>query len=46
MIGKVRGVVLHADGRLTCELEVNGAGAEFIRQIRGGDPANGIGIRS
>ncbi len=46
MLGKVRGVVLHADGRLTCELEVNGAGAEFIRQIRGGDPTKGIGFHA
>lgn len=36
LLGKTRNVVLHADGRLTCELEVTDAGAEFIRQITGG----------
>ncbi len=46
LLGKVRNVTLHADGRLTADLEVNDAGAEFIRQIRGGDPDDGIGFRS
>jgi hypothetical protein len=36
MLGKVRDVVLHADGRLTCSLEVNDAGAKFLEQIKGG----------
>jgi hypothetical protein len=33
MIGKVRNVTLHADGRLTGELEVTDAGAKFVEQI-------------
>jgi hypothetical protein len=37
LMGRVRNVVLHADGRLTCELTVNDAGARFVEQItRGG----------
>jgi hypothetical protein len=35
LAGKVRNVTIHADGRLTCELEIPKGGAEFIRQIGG-----------
>jgi len=41
LMGKVRNVTIHPDGRLTADLEMTDAGAEFIRQIRGAD-----GIRS
>lgn len=44
--GKVRNVTIHADGRLTAELELPTGGAEFLRRMSGGDPANGIGFRS
>jgi hypothetical protein len=33
LLGHVRNVTLHADGRMTADLTVNGAGAEFIRRI-------------
>lgn len=45
MLGKVRDVVLHSDGRLTCSLEVSDAGAEFIRKIKSGDPIEALGFR-
>lgn len=44
MLGKVSDVVLHADGRLTCSLEVNGAGRAFLEQLRRGDPVEGLGF--
>lgn len=36
LLGKVRNVTLHADGRLTADLEVNDAGAKFVEQITRG----------
>jgi hypothetical protein len=45
LMGKIRNVVLHADGRLTADLTVNDAGAEFVRQVRGA-ATDGIGFRS
>lgn len=35
LAGKVRNVTIHADGRLTAELEVPNGGAEFFRQMGG-----------
>lgn len=37
MIGKIRNVTLHRDGRLTGVLEVEGAGPKFLEQIRRAD---------
>lgn len=37
LMGKVRDVTIHPDGRLTAVLEMTNAGAEFIRQIKGGE---------
>ena len=37
MLGKVRNVTLHTDGRLTGELEVTDAGAAFIDRIKRAD---------
>lgn len=34
MVGKVRNVVLSADGTLTCELELTDAGAVFVQRIK------------
>ncbi len=36
MLGKVRGVVLHADGRLTGTIEISGARRAFVEQITSG----------
>jgi len=38
LLGSVRNVTLHADGRLTADLTVNDAGARFVQQITGQDP--------
>lgn len=33
--GKVRNVRIHADGRITAELEIRSGGEEFLRQVKG-----------
>lgn len=38
ILGKARNVVVHPDGRLTFDMEVNDAGAKFIGQIRRAEP--------
>lgn len=37
LVGRARNVVIHGDGRLTCELEIadGAAGARFLEQIGG-----------
>ncbi len=46
MLGKIRRVVLHPDGRLTCELEINDAGRQIVEQVKRAAGVDGPGFRS
>jgi hypothetical protein len=41
IMGKVRNVTIHPDGRLTADLEMTDAGGKFLEKIRNADPALG-----